>query len=265
MAPPVATSTSSTSGANGANSVAPNPPSAENFTPPLSPLAALLAFRDVQRKRAEYWVEYTDAIDAHLRWSAARPRREEDDAGLKTETNGDDGVEVPQHRPSCAHAAGIDPTSAIAQTQEASSSSPPPPAEVNGPMLLQILNLVTQGLLSCSHQSRLLEAHLRNPATDESSTQTSLAPQPALARLLGTVQDLENRLLRTTVKRDQLRTNALHSGDEDSQDQTRITTSDGDAAGTIEELQRERHKIREEINEAMAEIQAEIAELQAEE
>ncbi|CAD6892603.1 unnamed protein product [Tilletia laevis] len=267
MAPPVATSTSSQPPNGSGPAVVGPPPGAESFTPPLSPLAALLAFRDVQRKRAEYWIEYTDAMDAHLRWSAARQERQSKDDHEEEEqasSEADNGATA-RHQSSCAHAAGIDTASVVASTASPTTQPPAPApiAEVNGPMLLQILNLVTQGLLSCSHQSRMLEAHLRNPATSETTgEEVDLTPQPALARLLGTVQDRENRLLRTTVKRDQLRTNALHAVT--AADDERTSPNDPSAnQAEIDESQRERHQIREEINEAMAEVQAEIAELQA--
>ncbi|CAD6907262.1 unnamed protein product [Tilletia controversa] len=219
-------------------------------------------------QRAEYWIEYTDAMDAHLRWSAARQERlskddHEEEEQASSEADNDDAPA--RHSSSCAHAAGVDTASVVASTASPTTQPPAPApiAEVNGPMLLQILNLVTQGLLSCSHQSRMLEAHLRNPATsDTTGEEVDLTPQPALARLLGTVQDLENRLLRTTVKRDQLRTNALHAVT--TVDDERTSPNDPSAnQAEIDELQRERHQIREEINEAMAEVQAEIAELQA--
>ncbi|KAE8253932.1 hypothetical protein A4X06_0g1148 [Tilletia controversa] len=207
-------------------------------------------------------------MDAHLRWSAARQERlskddHEEEEQASSEADNDDAPA--RHSSSCAHAAGVDTASVVASTASPTTQPPAPApiAEVNGPMLLQILNLVTQGLLSCSHQSRMLEAHLRNPATsDTTGEEVDLTPQPALARLLGTVQDLENRLLRTTVKRDQLRTNALHAVT--TVDDERTSPNDPSAnQAEIDELQRERHQIREEINEAMAEVQAEIAELQA--
>jgi len=140
-------------------------------------------------------------------------------------------------------------------------------------MLVQIINLVTQGLLTCSHETRMLEAHLRAPATSdatqaageeqEATSNTALQPQPALARLLGIVQDLENRLLRVTVERDQLRTAALHgavAAPAGIEEQSVEEPEDSDAK--VARLDATRTRIREEINDAMAEVQAEIAELQ---
>jgi len=260
---------------------------------PLTPLASLLAFRDVQRKRAEYWIEYADAIDAHLRWSAAvraaavqRERQEGTDSS-SDEQGASGSAELRNgQRHSCAHAAGIDVQSIVAEHgAEATSSAPedgdadtaPLPSshqpEVNGPMLVQIINLVTQGLLTCSHETRMLEAHLRAPATSdatqaageeqEATSNTALQPQPALARLLGIVQDLENRLLRVTVERDQLRTAALHgavAAPAGIEEQSVEEPEDSDAK--VARLDATRTRIREEINDAMAEVQAEIAELQ---
>ncbi|KAK0567859.1 hypothetical protein OC844_000060 [Tilletia horrida] len=267
-----------------------------------SPLATLLAFRDVQRKRAEYWIEYQDAIDAHFRWTALTQQRTkqqlqqeqeqeaEDDAASGAVAPSSGSIARTQH--SCAHAAGIDTSSLQdlqeeqAQAQKNNKEQEKDAPEVNGPMLLQIVNLVTQGLLSCSHQTRMLEAHLRDPrppapapapepepsTTDEHSP----APRPDLAKLLATVQEGENRLLRTTVKRDQLRTAALHgtsTAPHTSAEQVVNDTAEGqvdhddveNVDGQVARLQRERDQIREEINEAMAEVQAEIAELQLQE
>ncbi|KAK0537122.1 hypothetical protein OC842_001735 [Tilletia horrida] len=265
-----------------------------------SPLATLLAFRDVQRKRAEYWIEYQDAIDAHFRWTALTQQRTKLQLQLQQEAEDDaaSGVVAPssgstartQH--SCAHAAGID-TSSLQdlqeeqdQAQKNNKEQEKDAPEVNGPMLLQIVNLVTQGLLSCSHQTRMLEAHLRDPRPPPSGEQeqepsttdedSPAPPRPDLAKLLATVQEGENRLLRTTVKRDQLRTAALHgtsAAPHTSAEQAVNDTAEGqvdhddveNVDGQVARLQRERDQIREEINEAMAEVQAEIAELQLQE
>ncbi|KAK0570283.1 hypothetical protein OC861_000026 [Tilletia horrida] len=236
----------------------------------LDALGTLLAFRDVQRKRTEYWNEYTDAIEAHLKWSAAKQERAkvaststtDQDTPSSSDAEATNGAATRRGQHSCAHAAGIntsnlesDNEQPTTEAQPQADVAPPPLPEVNGPMLLQIVNLVTQGLLSCSHQTRMLEGHLRDPAPPtEASSATDPQPDLALANLMGKAQDLENSLLRITVKRDQLRTGDLHSG---------ADANLRDNQEEIEDLSRQRMRIRQEINEIMSEVQAEIAELQA--
>lgn len=101
-------------------------------------------------------------------------------------------------------------------------------------MMAQILRLVTEGLIECSHRARAIQTELNHL-------------NPHLATLVSNIQDTENKILRTTVERDQLVRSA--------------SLQDRDFSGTIQQKNNELNQLRATVAEHMQEISAEMADL----
>lgn len=102
----------------------------------------------------------------------------------------------------------------------------------------KILSLVTSGLLDSSHCVRAVETELR-----------SRFNQSTLAGYVGQVQNLENKVLRCIVERDQSKRTAMVEGRDVDEESLRQKDA------SVREY-------RQEIQDLMAEINAEVAELQ---
>lgn len=195
-----------------------------------SAFTALKAVKSTQEKRVAFWAEYEDALGAHLAVPLSEGgesgRGEREGAGARDPDG--EGQELANgsvsghgHDHGHGHSHG---------------HYDPPPRGLDDVVMVEVLRLVTQGLLDCSHTLRTLETELR----------TTLA-RPDLARLAGQIQDGENELLRTTVRRDQLRKVAR--------------LEERDAEEEVRALDGEVKRLRESIGELMQEVNAEMAEM----
>jgi hypothetical protein len=184
---------------------------------PPSVFEAIKAFRSAQEQRVNHWKEYDEAI-ALYQHSTTTEGGQADTASLAAEAppslNGSS---------SSNGASGHYRTEAMPMTDD---------------IFTKILSLVTSGLLDSSHCVRAVETELR-----------SRFNQPTLANYVGQVQDLENKVLRCIVERDQTKRTAMVQG----RDIDRESLRQKDA--NVREY-------RQEIQDLIAEINAEVAELQ---
>ncbi|KAN0065424.1 hypothetical protein ACQY0O_001260 [Thecaphora frezii] len=190
---------------------------------PTTALHLLKSFKECQERRVAHWHEYDDAFSTYLSQPSPSAPLSGDTLPspppLQDQSAMDGAASRTLHSCSqAAHAAG----ERIAITDD---------------MLQEILHLVTQGLLECSHRARAIQTELALPHID----------QPRLAALVDRIQNHENQLLRTTVQRDQLRKLALSQQRDYNHD--------------VEQLQRTITELRNEIVQEMQEVAAEMAEL----
>lgn len=188
--------------------------------------------KEVQERRVAHWKEYDEALEHYERTNLNVIESEEVAPGNEEE------IESSVHSQQISHRCGPQPTSHL--TNGSSTAHNDHYHSVALPMtdaiFSKILALVTSGLLDCSHSVRAIETELR----------TALQ-RPDLARMVGHVQDDENKVLRNTVERDQNK---------------RLAKMEGrDLTDVIGQSNEQIKQARERIQESMEEISAEMAEL----
>ncbi|UZJ57159.1 hypothetical protein CBS101457_006479 [Exobasidium rhododendri] len=180
---------------------------------------AVKAFKDAQEQRVNHWKEYDEAMALYQQQSRSTLAST---TSNQTPSNGNLGAAA-----AAAAAAG-----------ESSGHYHAEVVPLTDDVFVKILALVTSGLLDSSHIVRAIETELRTRFN-----------QRLLADLVGHIQDLENAVLRSIVRRDQSIRTANVEG-------RNIHDSDIQQ----ENLAVQNH--RQEIQELMAEINAEMAEMQ---
>lgn len=193
---------------------------------PSTPREALDEFKKVQSRRVAHWKEYDEALEHYERTNVAA-----DDAQQHAHqqlTGSSSGAAASTHRCGVsAHDAQPPGRSDHYHTVE---------LPMTDSIFAKIVSLVTSGLLDCSHCVRAIETELRTQLGRED-----------LASLVGKVQDIENRVLRTIVQRDQNR---------------RIGKVEGrDMSESIAQANSDISSLRRDIQDSMEEINAEIADL----
>lgn len=189
---------------------------------PPNVLEVIKAFKDAQEQRVNHWKEYDKAIalyekDQHQSCTINQTVQEEGGSN-----NGDGSTAGGR----CSHGAS------------SNGHYHTDPLPMSDDIFAKILSLVTSGLLDSSHSVRAVETELR-----------SRFHQNQLADLVGQVQDLENKVLRKIVQRDQDNRKAALEGRDIDQKALRQQDS------AIQDC-------RQEIQELVAEINAEVAEMQ---
>ncbi|EPQ30768.1 uncharacterized protein PFL1_01669 [Pseudozyma flocculosa PF-1] len=206
---------------------------------PTTALHLLRSFKECQERRVAHWHEYNDAFSTYLSQppppvttatagQAASTSAASSDAANLTSPSSADQQRAARTPHSCSHAAAA---------HDAEGAQSGGRIAISDDMLQEILHLVTQGLLECSHRARAIQTELALPHIDK----------PQLAALVGRIQAKENDLLRATVERDQLRKVAL-SQQRDFND--KIASLDARIAS-----------FRDDIAQEMQEVAAEMAEL----
>lgn len=183
---------------------------------PSSVFEAIKAFKDAQEQRVNHWKEYDEAI-----------------ALYQTSTNADAASTSPLNNGSAATTTN---GARLTESNHYRTEALPMTDEI----FTKILSLVTSGLLDSSHCVRAVETELRTRFN-----------QVTIANYIGQVQDLENKVLRSIVERDQSKRTAMVEGRDIDDESLRQK----DKNVTV---------YRQEIQELMAEINAEVAELQQE-
>lgn len=215
-------------------------------------LAALQTFKATQERRVSTWSEYEDAIKVHLNTfqSSNSHVESQNDAGERRTKDDDENGQTSQGLQECSHSHGNDGSHDHYQS----------PQSINNNVMSEILRLVTSSLLDCSHESRVIQTELETKFQRKD-----------LSDLVGRIQDLENKLLRNIVERDQIRKIDQLRKEEGQEDEDQ----EGEGLSLeerekkledekkVEKLEKEIGGIKEEIEDQMMEIRAEIAELEA--
>lgn len=218
-----------------------------------SVLAALQTFKATQERRVATWSEYEDAIRVHLNTSQSNSSHVEsqNDAGERRTKDDEenDQISSSQGLQECSHSHG----------NGASHDHYQSPQSINNNVMSEILRLVTSSLLDCSHESRVIQTELETKFQRKD-----------LSDLVGRIQDLENKLLRNIVERDQIRKIDQLRKEEGQVDEDQ----EGEGLSLeerekkledekkVEKLEKEIGGIKEEIEDQMMEIRAELAELE---
>ncbi len=247
----------------------------DGAAPPLQPqpttlLQALQAFKEAQARRVAHWQEYEEAMKAFFKDADLAA------GGSSSGGSGSSNTRGPVNGSRNNDAADEPSNTTAAEAAHAHSHShshyDPPPRSIDDGVMTQILRLVTSGLLECSHEVRAIQIELGGPTSSSSSTAAAADAagttaetgasstqfnRPDLAKLVGSVQDLENALLRKIVQRDQARRLASLASPSAEAD----ADGNGSKEAEVRQAQRDIAGIKEEINEKMQEVNAEIAEL----
>lgn len=171
---------------------------------------AIKAFKDAQEQRVNHWKEYDEAIAIFTAQQESTHSDRRNGSMTTPMTNGT--------------SSGHYQSEALPMTED---------------IFTKIVSLVTSGLLDSSHIVRAIETELR-----------TRFHEVQLADLVGKVQDLENKVLRNIVQRDQIVRSAQLEGRQEDHE-------------SINRYNHEVQDYREEIQELMSEINAEVAELTA--
>ena len=242
-------------------------------------LEALQAFKQAQERRVAHWAEYEEAMKAFFEPSAGQKSDadadEEEESGAST---------IRRRRGPINGSQNLEESTEGSASNDQHTHYDAQLRTLDEGVMSQILRLVTTGLLECSHEVRAIQIELAAPRSADATSPLgamddgaevrstpsitgtaagegemslkSPQPRPAelirpdLAAIIGSVQDLENALLRQIVQRDQAR--RLERIESDS-----VTNTSEDIA----QAQREIARIKGEITEKMQEINAEMAEL----
>ncbi|CAO1621059.1 unnamed protein product [Jaminaea pallidilutea] len=233
--------------------------------PPKDVLSVLKTFMEVQERRVQHWKEYQEAMDGHL---ASGSSGQQQNGALEPSVDGDAEAVGPQVN-GHAHAQSEDPSIADPaapghirspnHSHYASSSVSVPLADPN--LMNRIISLVTSGLIDCGHETRTIALTLKDAGGGgeaSSSSPTSPLYRPDLARIIDSIQDCENQVLRSIVRRDQLR-----RGWKAAEEQERASSSRAGASRGADDQGEERQK-REAEEEEVERIEVEIKGLREE-
>ncbi|PWN53749.1 hypothetical protein IE53DRAFT_383746 [Violaceomyces palustris] len=237
-------------------------------------LLALKSFKECQERRVAHWNEYEDAMKTHLSPSANRVAEREPrgvhgeatelDPRMTGSSLNDPGQILLNH--SCS-----------AHDHGSNGAGVGSGRGIDDGVMKEILRLVTEGLISCSHEARAIQTELlTNPRLNRSD----------LSEMVGGIQDLENKVLKNIVRRDQLRrlevldlassphppssSSTTTSGTHPTEPHREREEADGevmdhhpsrDFGDEIQRLDREVNELRQEIGERMQDIYAEMTDL----
>lgn len=252
--------------------------------PPKDVLSVLKTFMEVQERRVQHWKEYQEAIDGHLasgsseqqQNDALEPSVDGDAEVVERQVNGHGHGHAQSEDPSIADPAAPGHIRSPNHSHYASSSVSVPLADPN--LMNRIISLVTSGLIDCGHETRTIALTLKDAggggeASSSSSSQraensngdgdirespTSPLYRPDLARIIDSIQDCENQVLRSIVRRDQLR-----RGWKATEEQDRASSSHANASRGADDQGEERQK-REAEEEEVERVEVEIKGLREE-